>query len=91
MISYAAFQENTLIDDFGNAQLCDFGLAKVLEDVPTGLTTTTPVACTLRYAAPELVKAEVLRHTLQSDLWAWGCLFLGVSCEHCLAQGFPHD
>lgn len=78
-IAQRAFKENTLIDDDGNAQLCDFGLAKVLENVPTGLTTTTPPACTLRYAAPELVKAEALLHTLKSDVWAWGGLVLAVS------------
>lgn len=58
--------------------LCDFGLAKVLEDVPTGLTTTDTPACSIRYAAPEVILSG-LPHTLQSDVWSWGCAALVVS------------
>lgn len=72
-------QENTLVDDQGNAQLCDFGLAKILDDVPSGLTITKTTAWSLRYAAPELVANREKLHTLRSDVWAWGCLALVVS------------
>lgn len=61
--------------------LCDFGLAKVLEETPTGLTTEANPAYTLRYAAPELLRESVSLHTLPSDVWAWGCLFLAVRYE----------
>lgn len=70
-------QENTLVDSAGNAMLCDFGLARMLEDAPSGLTTTGSPQFTLFYASPELLN-EGTRHTLKSDVWAWGCLFLGV-------------
>lgn len=58
--------------------LCDFGLARILEDVPSGLTTTSARGCTFRYAAPELVLGDGL-HSLAGDVWAWGCLLLVVS------------
>lgn len=70
-------QENTLVDLSGNAMLCDFGLARLLEDEPSGLTTTSRSKYTLFYASPELLNEDA-RHTLKSDVWAWGCLFLGV-------------
>lgn len=59
-------------------QLCDFGLARMLEDEPSGLTTTGLPRLTLYYASPELLN-NVAGHTLKSDVWAWGCLFLSVS------------
>lgn len=58
--------------------LCDFGLARVLDDEPSGLTTTGLPKFTLYYASPELLN-NVMYHTLQSDVWAWGCLLLSVS------------
>lgn len=58
--------------------LCDFGLAKVIEAVPSGLTTTTTPSCSIRYAAPELILGGGSPHTLPSDVWAWGCVLLVV-------------
>lgn len=71
-----------MIDDDENALLCDFGLARVLEEVPSGLTTTSIGTCSLRYAAPELISDDVSPHTLPSDMWALGCLLLVVSPRH---------
>lgn len=71
-------QENTVIDDDGNAQLCDFGLAQILDTEPSGLTTTNTTSCSLRYAAPEIIKSNKRAHGLESDVWAWGCLVLVV-------------
>lgn len=75
-------KENTLVDNHGNAMLCDFGLARILEDDPSGLTTTRSTKYTTRYACPELLMVERARHTLKSDIWAWGCLVLGVSLDY---------
>lgn len=58
--------------------LCDFGLARVLEEIPSGLTTRSAKIGTLRYVSPELMLASSARHTRESDVWAWGCLFLEV-------------
>lgn len=74
-------KENTLVNDSGDAVLCDFGLARILEDVPSGLTTTSAPGCTLRYAAPELVSGDGSVHSLASDAWAWGCLLFLVSVD----------
>lgn len=70
-----------LIDDNGNAQLCDFGLAKTLGNTPSGLTVTKTAGWSLRYAAPELIKYDQVSHALNSDMWAWGCLLLVVSFQ----------
>ena len=46
-----------LVDDQGNARICDFGLSKLLGQ--TGF--TTDLKATLRYMAPEL-SAAILEH-----------------------------
>ncbi|KAG8953715.1 Platinum sensitivity protein [Tulasnella sp. 424] len=56
--------------------LADFGLSKALEDGPTGLTTSGGLKGTLRYYSPELIRDEDSKHSLPSDIWAWGCLVL---------------
>lgn len=63
--------------------LCDFGLAEVLEsadDGPSGLTTSRSIRGSTRYMAPELILAMdgVPSRTLESDVWAWGCLLFEV-------------
>lgn len=65
--------------------LCDFGLSKVLEETPSGLTTTTNPTYTLRYAAPELILGDGVTRNLASDVWAWGCLVWVVSKEALVA------
>lgn len=59
--------------------LCDFGVSRLEEEVPSGLTTKRGGEGTTRYMSPELVSTDGARHTLQSDVWAWGALFLVVS------------
>lgn len=56
--------------------LCDFGLSRLEEAVPSGLTTTLGVEGTMTYLSPECVDGA--KRTAQSDVWAWGCLFLQV-------------
>lgn len=53
----------------------------MLEDEPSGLTTSGSPKWTTRYASPELLMEEEARHTLESDVWAWGCLLLHVSFQ----------
>lgn len=81
-------QENTLVNILGKALLCDFGLARVLEEIPSGLTTTETHTGTTRYASPELISEDVPCHTLKSDVWAWGCLFLVVRVQPCYTFPF---
>lgn len=70
---------NVLIDDEGNARLCDFGLVRILSEGRTGLTTTTQHTGTIRYLAHELVDSdESILPTTASDVYALGCVALEV-------------
>lgn len=74
---------NILIDDDGNACLCDFGLASFLgEEAGTGFTTTTEYVGTARYAAPEIfnrpVDAVGFMATPASDVFSFGCVVYEV-------------
>ena len=68
-----------MIDDSGKAQLCDFGLVKILADGNSGMTTTSPYGGTERYLARELlVGGEEVSPTTASDIYAVGCIGLEV-------------
>ncbi|KAG8899005.1 hypothetical protein FRC01_010702, partial [Tulasnella sp. 417] len=73
-----SLDKNVLINGDRRAMLADFGLSRVLEDAPTGLTTTESLKGTLRFYSPELIKGTDASHSLASDIWAWGCLVLEV-------------
>lgn len=75
-------QENILIFFPANrpiAKLCDFGLSKIEDDMPSGLTTVsfykkgTPL-----YLSPELLTSDMPKRDFRSDVWAWGCVVLEV-------------
>ncbi|KAG8960076.1 hypothetical protein FRC05_007127 [Tulasnella sp. 425] len=44
-----------LVNDEENVKLCDFGVSKLLQDAPSGFTTTASIKGTLRYSAKELL------------------------------------
>ncbi|KIO24171.1 hypothetical protein M407DRAFT_103643 [Tulasnella calospora MUT 4182] len=69
--------ENVLVTDMVEAVLCDFGLARLTEGQPSGLTTTKTIKGSTRYMSPELLEEDAV-HTLSSDIWAYGCLVLKV-------------
>lgn len=70
-----SIQANVLINNKLDAVLCDFGLAKFINDsdTPSGLTTSRTIKGSIRYMSPELVVENDAKHTLASDIWAWGC------------------
>ncbi|KAG8986292.1 hypothetical protein FRB90_004102, partial [Tulasnella sp. 427] len=77
---------NVLVTDDIRAVLCDFGLAEVLdstEDGPSGLTTSRTIRGSLRYMAPELILEMdgMPKRTLESDVWAWGCLLYEIMTD----------
>ncbi|KAF8343112.1 kinase-like domain-containing protein [Cantharellus anzutake] len=75
---------NVLISDNGNAQLCDFGLSRVISELTiTGQTTSTGIGYTARYSAPEVIVEEV--KTTESDVYAFGC-----TCIHVLFSQPPY-
>ena len=72
-------QGNILIDDYYHARICDFGLAKILESGPTGLTTSKGLGGSIRYMSPELLGGDQPARTMESDIWALACTALEVS------------
>ncbi|KAG8934434.1 hypothetical protein FRC00_012135 [Tulasnella sp. 408] len=66
---------NVLVSEEVRGMLGDFGLSRVLEADPTGLTTSRTIKGSIRYMSPELLNENVI-HPLQSDVWAFGCLAL---------------
>ena len=62
---------NILLDDTGNAYLCDFGLAKMIGST-LDLTRSGNLVGTPAYLAPELVRGESADH--RSDIYSLGIL-----------------
>ncbi|KAG8904770.1 hypothetical protein FRC01_008610, partial [Tulasnella sp. 417] len=66
--------------------LCDFGVSSFIHEseseVASGLTTSKSIKGSTRYMSPELcLEDEDSKHTLQSDVWAWGCTVFEVMTE----------
>jgi len=81
-----AAQTNVLVSDEGRLLICDFGRSKILK--VKGFTTTT-VAGTTRYMAPELIFSGldgpaldplVYAVTEKCDVYAYGMVSLEVQC-----------
>ncbi|KZV88467.1 kinase-like protein, partial [Exidia glandulosa HHB12029] len=68
---------NVLVTDDGTACVCDFGISIMLEEHTTSAQRTT-MKGTCRWMAPELFADDAARHTVLSDVWAFGCLILEV-------------
>jgi serine/threonine protein kinase len=68
-----------LIDDYGHARICDFGLVRILSNEKTGMTTTSEHTGTTRYLAYELVAPGQPITTTASDVHAIGCIGLDAS------------
>lgn len=62
---------NILLDDNGHIKLCDFGLARKLDDITKS--PSTGKRGTPYYMAPELYEDGGV-HSFASDLWALGCV-----------------
>lgn len=72
-----------MADDKPTALLCDFGLAKIKQADPSGLTTSTfDQKGSPRYMSPELCNGQNRRS--QSDMWAWACVLLEVRIQFVL-------
>ncbi|KAJ7585350.1 kinase-like domain-containing protein [Mycena floridula] len=63
---------NVLITDQGNAVICDFGLSRVLQDLVGSGYSTSSLAGSIPWQAPELFSVGH-RKTFASDIWALGC------------------
>ena len=68
--------------------ITDFGLAKILEETRTGLTTSNTTALSIRYSAPEVLEGQ--NANASSDVYSFGCLALGSCTIHLtLDMTFP--
>ncbi|KAG8885848.1 hypothetical protein FRB98_001561 [Tulasnella sp. 332] len=70
---------NVLISRTFDAALCDFGLAKLLQDCPSSFTTSNVGMGTLRWCAPELLMEGCEKKTQASDVWAFAALALEIN------------
>ncbi|KAG8939628.1 hypothetical protein FRC04_006109 [Tulasnella sp. 424] len=68
---------NVIVSDEGNAKICDFGISKLVQENPSGFTTTVSVKATLRYSSREMLDQDG-KSTTASDVWAFGMLILHV-------------
>ncbi|KAL9251406.1 Serine/threonine-protein kinase RUNKEL-like protein [Drosera capensis] len=66
---------NILLDENGHTKLCDFGLARKLNDISEATSCSLPQSKqgTPCYMAPELFQDGGI-HSYASDLWALGCV-----------------
>ncbi|KAG8894521.1 hypothetical protein FRB99_001202, partial [Tulasnella sp. 403] len=77
--------DNVLIDNDGEAMICDFGLSKLLQDIPSGFTTSNGQKGTTRWMAPEQFGEKAV-YTTQSDIYAFGCLIIGTLLASAVRQ-----
>ncbi|KAF8335709.1 kinase-like domain-containing protein [Cantharellus anzutake] len=75
--------ENILITLDGHACICDFGLSIILDNNPTGFTSSV-IGMTLIFSAPELLDCS--EKTTESDVYAYGC-----TCIEILLAKKPHQ
>ncbi|KAF8316459.1 kinase-like domain-containing protein [Cantharellus anzutake] len=75
--------QNILITSDGRASICDFGLSRILDDKPTGFTSTV-VGMSLRFSAPELLDSD--EKTVEADVYAYGC-----ACIEILLEKTPYE
>ncbi|KAG8905283.1 hypothetical protein FRB99_000300 [Tulasnella sp. 403] len=65
---------NILVNNEGRALICDFGLARSMETMPTGMTTSTfNQSGSIAYQSPELILGTSNRN-IKTDMWAWACM-----------------
>lgn len=70
-------QANVLVNGERRALLCDFGLAKIMDEASHGFTTTDGFKGSIAWGSPEVLKFG--RRTVYSDVWAWALLVWEVS------------
>ncbi|KAG8922007.1 hypothetical protein FRC02_012212 [Tulasnella sp. 418] len=69
---------NVLVDDQGHARIADFGLSRMLQEGPSGFTTSSGITGTHRWMAPELFMTEGAKYTTASDIYAISLLILEI-------------
>ena len=94
MYTWIVKPENIQIDDYGEVLVCDWGLAKVLEEaeditefsvdldpyIYNGLTLDGYIKGTPGYMAPEQIETELGPKNLQTDIYALGGILYSLLC-----------
>ncbi|KAF8863445.1 kinase-like protein [Acephala macrosclerotiorum] len=62
---------NVLVTEQGNVQLCDFGVAGIVE---SKLDKRTTIIGTPHWMAPELFREKTTSYGKEVDIWAFGCM-----------------
>jgi len=70
---------NILMTPLGRAQLCDFGLSRIITSEGPSLHTTANFKGSLRWCSPEVFNGE--KRTPESDVWSWGVLAFQVATD----------
>ncbi|KAG8969640.1 hypothetical protein FRC05_001005 [Tulasnella sp. 425] len=83
--------ENVLINGNDEAVLTDFGLSSIVQSDQSDRSGSEGVQGTLRYMSPELLLEEDPPLTLESDIWALGCLFLEIMTDQSPYEGVEHE
>ena len=92
---------NIMVGPFGEVQVMDWGIAKVLADAaePGGIgcpalsgdTRFGMVMGTPAFMAPEQARGEVHLHGPASDIWALGAILYGILTNRAPYRGDSHD
>lgn len=72
-------QDNFLVNDLDEVELCDFGISRVLNGAQSGFT-TGPHAGTFAFEAPEYMLGSnpPTQYTTDLDVYSFGCCILTV-------------
>ena len=70
-------QPNILVDVNGHAQITDFGLATVIQNVGSTQTETNERDHTARWSAPEIIKGEGIR-SKDADVFSFAMVMIEV-------------
>lgn len=62
------------------AEICDYGIARFVEDQMTSFTTSKPPSFTPEYTCYEML-VEDEKGSVKADIWSFGCLVLAVSLD----------
>eukprot|EP00927_Polykrikos_kofoidii_P079877 TRINITY_DN76707_c0_g1_i1.p1 TRINITY_DN76707_c0_g1~~TRINITY_DN76707_c0_g1_i1.p1 ORF type:complete len:401 (+),score=78.43 TRINITY_DN76707_c0_g1_i1:115-1317(+) len=80
---------NMLVNKDCSLKICDFGLARVLQNLEKYNTETTDYVVTRWYRAPEVVLAAS-EYTFAIDMWAIGCILAELITRKALFNGLHH-
>ena len=69
----SSLQDNVLVSDYGQPQICDFGISRIIS-ASASLKSTTDVRGSTRWMAPEFFREgdPDTDHSKMTDVWSFG-------------------